>query len=65
MAETEWVPTHRHLRTKGLYQVVARGIDVTNAREANDWVVIYRDEIGHWFVRDTHEFDDGRFEELP
>lgn len=65
MAETEWVPTHRHVKTKRLYQVIARGLDATNLHAPAPQVVIYRNEIGHWFIRDAHEFDDGRFEELP
>ena len=60
-AEAAATPTHRHVRTGGLYTVLHRGAIEADLKPA----VIYRGENGRVWVRPAAEFDDGRFEPLP
>lgn len=64
-AQPAWRPTHRHVKSSSLYEVLDQNvIDVTNER-CGLRVVLYRGENGRQYVRDRREFEDGRFERLP
>jgi hypothetical protein len=53
-------PTHRHVKTGGLYRVIGEGrIEADLAA-----VTVYVSEKGEMWVRPTAEFNDGRFEDL-
>lgn len=58
------LPTHRHIASGNLYQVIGRGHDCTNGDPVKP-VVLYRDCTGDYWTRYAPEFNDGRFEELP
>ncbi|WP_063928393.1 hypothetical protein [Methylobacterium aquaticum] len=53
----------RHLKTGGVYEVLARGVMLQTSLGMTDeeTVVIYRGEDGRWWAREEAEFDDGRF----
>jgi hypothetical protein len=53
-------PTHRHLKSGNLYQVISHGVMKADLTP----VVIYRNRSGQTWVRPRTEFNDGRFEEL-
>ena len=56
----DYQPTHRHVKTGGLYRELHRGFlekDLTP-------VVIYQSSDGRVWVRPEAEFDDGRFEKF-
>jgi hypothetical protein len=55
-----FAPTHRHLKSGGLYRVITRGH--MEADYPATAVVVYDDAEGRVFVRPAGEFDDGRFE---
>lgn len=55
-----FIPTHRHLKSGGLYRVITRGH--MEADYPATAVVVYGDAEGRVFVRAAAEFDDGRFE---
>lgn len=58
-----WWPTHKHVKTQGLYRLLHDALDVTeNAGRA--WVV-YQNEHGEVFTQRATRFYDGRFEALP
>ena len=57
MTTERWVPTHRHLKTGGLYKKLMEGLLESNISE----VVIYQDGRGRVWVRSKSEFCDGRF----
>lgn len=65
-ALVEWFsPTHRHVKSGGLYQVIADGYDAANHHgEEAPRVVIYRNDAGVWWTRPADEFHDDRFEPL-
>jgi hypothetical protein len=60
LIEEQTLPTHRHVKSGGLYVVMCEGKlekDCSN-------VVIYRGQDGDVWVRPSIEFYDGRFETL-
>jgi hypothetical protein len=58
-----WAPTHRHVATGGLYQVVDdNALEATNGTAEGTRIVVYRNEAGRHFARHWAEFMDGRFE---
>jgi hypothetical protein len=60
LVEEQTLPTHRHVKSGGLYVVLFEGKlekDCSN-------VVIYRGQDGNIWVRPSNEFYDGRFEVL-
>ncbi len=58
----DWKPTHRHVKTGGIYQVLQRNVI---AEATNTLVVVYEGVDGRVWVRDQTEFYDGRFVDLP
>lgn len=56
----------RHLRTGGLYTVIARGARMQTGEPLADYaeVVVYRGDNGMTWVRPVGEMDDGRFQAL-
>ena len=56
----DWKPTHRHLKTGGLYRAIS---DATIEATMTP-VVVYQGADGRWWVRPRDEFHDGRFELL-
>lgn len=56
-------PTHRHLKSGGLYQTLDVVTDATNASN-NRKLVLYRNAQGRHFARLQDEFNDGRFQHL-
>lgn len=62
-APTSWEPTHRHLNSGKLYELVTHSaMEVT--RDTAVMSAIYRDENDQYFVQDVARFMDGRFLEL-
>ena len=59
--EAGWQPTHKHLKSGGLYREIALGRLEWNLAP----VVIYDNAKGEVWVRPAAEFYDGRFEPLP
>jgi hypothetical protein len=62
--EVGWRPTHRHVKSGGLYQATGTRINATNTA-SGQIMVDYQDERGQKFCREQHEFEDGRFEAIP
>ena len=62
-----WRPTHRHVNRGTEYEVVGQGIMQAPPAGSQDEasVTVYRDHDGKLWVRETAEFNDGRFEVLP
>lgn len=59
-AYENWNPTHRHLKTGGLYQVLhAATIEATMTP-----AVVYEGQDGGKWVRPQVEFHDGRFQPI-
>jgi transcriptional regulator with XRE-family HTH domain len=55
-------PTHRHVKTGGLYWIVSEA----TVEATMDQVVVYRSlSTGLWWTRPRAEFFDGRFEAIP
>jgi hypothetical protein len=57
VADIPWKPTHRHLKTGGLYRVLLLGTSEADMEP----VVIYDNRDGRVWVRPENEFFDGRF----
>lgn len=55
-----WVPTHRHLKTDGLYRLMYVGL----LEKTLEKVAIYQGQDLVIWVRPLSEFEDGRFEAL-
>lgn len=60
-AYQDWMPSHRHVKTGGLYMVIytTAFIEKTMTR-----AVVYQGMDGQVWVRPCSEFHDGRFVEL-
>jgi len=54
-------PTHRHVKTGGLYRIIGEGRIEADLSP----VTAYVSQKGEMWVRPTAEFNDGRFERLP
>jgi hypothetical protein len=55
-----WAPTHRHLKTGGLYRLMYVGL----LEKTLEKVAIYQGQDLVFWVRPLTEFEDGRFEAL-
>jgi len=60
-AYDDWVPTHRHVKTGGLYMVTYPTAVLEKDLSS---VTVYQGQDGTVWVRPTVEFYDGRFIEL-
>jgi len=62
-----WIPTHRHIKTGGLYQVIGAGkLRTDEPLSDNCHMILYRGEDGRLWARSNYEFEDtDRFEPLP
>lgn len=64
-AEPGFTPTHRHVASGFLYQVIDDdALEATNGYTEGRRLVVYRNEAGRHFSRMYVEFMDGRFEVL-
>lgn len=57
-SEEGWEPTHQHVKTGGLYRIVAHGLIEADLTPA---VIYQAKRDGSVWVRPASEFDDGRF----
>lgn len=60
-----WKATHRHVKRGSHYMHLATAKMQTSGHiEDMQSVEVYQAEDGEWWVRPSHEFNDGRFEEI-